>query len=234
MLRERRPDLRDRVLPPHPLPAAASCSCSCPGGEQIVQGLLGADLVGFQRPAAPRTSLAPAPTVGSTRRRRRRASPTSGRRAAAARARGAFPISIDIGGVRGRSPRTAGGPGRGAGDPRRSSATPSTCCSASTGSTTPRASTYASRPSASCSPTARSSRRGCSCRSRRPSRENVEHYQQLRDEIELLVGRDQRRLRPRSAHPAIHYLHQPLPARGAGRLSTRPPTSCSSRRSATA
>ena len=38
----------DRVLPAHPVPARASCSPSCPGGGEILEGLLGADLVGFQ------------------------------------------------------------------------------------------------------------------------------------------------------------------------------------------
>ena len=43
-----------------------------------------------------------------------------------------------------------------------------------------------------------------------PSRERVEHYQQMRDEIELSVGRINGEF-ARVGHPAVHYLHQSLP-----------------------
>ncbi len=43
-----------------------------------------------------------------------------------------------------------------------------------------------------------------------PSRENLGEYQRIRDEIELLVGRVNGDL-GRVGDPAIHYLHQPVP-----------------------
>ncbi|MBP2365365.1 alpha,alpha-trehalose-phosphate synthase (UDP-forming) [Pseudonocardia parietis] len=43
-----------------------------------------------------------------------------------------------------------------------------------------------------------------------PSRERVEHYQQMRDEIELSVGRLNGEY-ARVGHPAVHYLHRSLP-----------------------
>jgi trehalose 6-phosphate synthase len=43
-----------------------------------------------------------------------------------------------------------------------------------------------------------------------PSRERVEHYQEMRDEIELSVGRINGEF-SRVGHPAVHYLHQSLP-----------------------
>ncbi|RTL61784.1 MAG: trehalose-6-phosphate synthase [Pseudonocardiaceae bacterium] len=45
-----------------------------------------------------------------------------------------------------------------------------------------------------------------------PSRERVEHYQQMRDDIELTVGRINGEY-ARVGHPAVHYLHQALPRR---------------------
>ena len=43
-----------------------------------------------------------------------------------------------------------------------------------------------------------------------PSRERVEHYQQMRDDIELTVGRMNGEY-AKVGHPAVHYLHQSLP-----------------------
>jgi trehalose 6-phosphate synthase len=43
-----------------------------------------------------------------------------------------------------------------------------------------------------------------------PSRERVEHYQRMRDDIELTVGRINGEF-SRVGHPAVHYLHQSLP-----------------------
>jgi len=43
-----------------------------------------------------------------------------------------------------------------------------------------------------------------------PSRERVEHYQRMRDDIELAVGRINGEY-ARVGHPAVHYLHQSLP-----------------------
>jgi trehalose 6-phosphate synthase len=43
-----------------------------------------------------------------------------------------------------------------------------------------------------------------------PSRERVEHYRQMRDDIELAVGRINGEY-ARVGHPVVHYLHQSLP-----------------------
>jgi trehalose 6-phosphate synthase len=43
-----------------------------------------------------------------------------------------------------------------------------------------------------------------------PSRERVEHYQEMRDDIELTVGRINGEF-ARVGHPPVHYLHQSLP-----------------------
>ncbi|MFP5072649.1 trehalose-6-phosphate synthase [Pseudonocardia nantongensis] len=43
-----------------------------------------------------------------------------------------------------------------------------------------------------------------------PSRERVEHYKQMRDDIELSVGRINGEF-SRVGHPAVHYLHRSLP-----------------------
>ena len=108
--------------------------------------------------------------------------------------------------------RSASAPSRSA----ASWATRSSCCSAWTGSTTPRASGTASRRTASCCRTA-----GCPRRARTlvqvasPSRENVGAYQQLRDDVELLVGRingDYGQV----GHAPVQYLHQSFPHGGDG------------------
>ena len=43
-----------------------------------------------------------------------------------------------------------------------------------------------------------------------PSRERIDHYRQMRDDIELSVGRINGEF-ARVGHPAVHYLHQSLP-----------------------
>ncbi len=43
-----------------------------------------------------------------------------------------------------------------------------------------------------------------------PSRERVEHYQRMRNDIEQTVGRINGEY-SRVGHPAVHYLHQSLP-----------------------
>ena len=98
--------------------------------------------------------------------------------------------------------------------PRRSAtswATRAGCCSASTGSTTPRASTCGCARSRSCSARQRiSADDTVFLQIATPSRERVEHYIRLRAEIEQTVGRingDHSRI----GRPPVHYLHQSLP-----------------------
>ena len=121
---------------------------------------------------------------------------------------GAFPISIDTAAYDelARDPEVQAR----AQAIREASAARDVICSASTGSTTPRASTYGSAPSRSCSPTAGRRRRRVFVQVATPSRENVEEYQRMRDEIEL-IGR------PRStATTAPSGTTDPVPAPAAG------------------
>ena len=115
-----------------------SCSCSC-RGAQSVEGMLGADLVGFQRPVAAQNFLQSA--AGSSTSRRR--APPIRYQGRIVRV-GAFPVVDrlrEIDGIAAR-PETMRAAARSCatalGSPRRS-------CWASTGSTTPRASTCASQ-----------------------------------------------------------------------------------------
>ena len=160
LLRALRPDLRIGFFLHIPF-AAPGAVQQLPWRQQIVEGMLGADLVGFQRPGAAQNFLqicrrlvdvhparAQIPYRGAHGARRGFPSRSTSPRSTGSR----------------RSPRRPARPGSCA----RRSARPAASCSASTGSITPRASTCACRPSASCS-RAESRRRArpCSCRSRR-------------------------------------------------------------------
>ena len=140
----------DRLLQPHPVPAATSCSPSCPGGAQVLDGLLGADLVGFQRPADANNFLRACRRAGLATRAGDGARAGPRRRAA-----GAGPGLPDL--RRRRQHRRdrppAGGRRAGPADPRRARATPSWCCSGWTGSTTPRASCTGCRRRGAATPT---------------------------------------------------------------------------------
>ena len=164
MLRELRPDLRIGFFLHIPFPPV-ELFIQLPWREQIVRGLLGADLVGFHTPGGARNFRQLATRLaGAT---------AAGHGEVAFRGRtvklGAFPISIDYAGARRAcraSPRSSRAPRRSA----TSWATRAGCCWAWTGWTTPRASTSGCAPSRSCStrsgsrPTTR-----CSCRSPRPA-----------------------------------------------------------------
>ena len=109
-----------------------------PWRAELLRGLLGADLVGFQRPRGrARTSLScAAQLLGADGGADDRIEPCDGRTVRA----GAFPISIDVGrdasALAGRPDVQAR-----AEQIRARARRPATaCCSASTGSTTPRAS----------------------------------------------------------------------------------------------
>ena len=146
---------------------------------------------------------------GARRRRRRPAASSPG----TSRSRSTPP-----GSRRSRAgPRCRRAPARSA----RASATPRRSCSASTGSTTRRASATASRRSANCCATSRLAVEDVTLvQVASPSRERVETYRQLRDEIELTVGRlngDYSTL----GHQADRLPAPRLPARGDGRALPR-------------
>ena len=177
MLRELRPDLVIGFFNHIPFPAYGLFS-QLPWRREIVEGLLGADLIGFQRRA----------DAGNFLRAVRRALPRADVRTAASscrpRARAAGrtrPPTSRARSWRGtsrsrstRAPTSRWSSSRRCGPaPRRSATTSATrrrSCSASTGSTTRRASSTASPPTRSCSPRASStSTTPCSCRSRAPA-----------------------------------------------------------------
>ena len=102
MLRELRPDLRIGFFNHIPFPGY-EIFAQLPWRRQVVEGLLGADLLGFQRQATPPTSCAPA----AARRPAPAAAcqhlpgPGAGRQRATRSVHGAraFPISIDTAGL---------------------------------------------------------------------------------------------------------------------------------------
>ena len=206
----------------------SSCSPRSPGGASSSRGCSAPTCWASSAPLTPRTSCASyagcwtCPVKGD-----QVTVHSPGDAAQAPGARGGVPDLGRRDRARGAGPharRSWSGPGRSA----ATSATRSTCCWASTGSTTPRGSATGSRRSRSCCPTVRSARRRrCWCRWPRPSRERVEAYRELRDQVEVTVGRINGE-EGRIGKPAVHYLHHSYPARRWLR-STWPPTSCSSR-----
>ena len=211
MLRELRPDLRIGYFHHIPFPPL-ELFAQLPWREQVVEGLLGADLVGFQRAgdAANFVRVVRRLTDLTTRGQIVTLTEATGTRSDRHVRAAAFPISIDSHAF----DELARTPTRSRSAPSRSAAswaTPSSCCSAWTGSTTPRASGTASRRTASCCWTARLSPQSTTLvQVASPSRENVGAYQQLRDDVELLVGRingDYGQV----GHAPVQYLHQSFP-----------------------
>ena len=142
MLRELRPDLRIGFYLHIPFPPAELFQ-QLPWRRQILEGLLGADLVGFQLPGGAANFVRLVRQRVGHKTHRDLVYLPDGRTVRAA----AFPISIDAARLRGAGPLRAWPPG-----PRRSarrSATRARSSSASTGSTTPRASTPGCARSAS-------------------------------------------------------------------------------------
>ena len=145
MLREARPDLKIGFFNHIPFPPP-EIFAQLPWRRAIIDGLLGADLVGFQRSSDAGNFMRSARRFlgASVKQQQVHVKGTDGETTHIARAQ-AFPISIDVkqiselaqqpGGHRARRSRSGG-----------TSATPRPSCSASTGSTTPRASGTGSRP----------------------------------------------------------------------------------------
>ena len=212
MLRELRPDLRIGFFLHIPFPPAELFQ-QLPWRRQILEGLLGADLVGFQlpggaaelRPAGPpagRPQDPPRPGLPARRPdRARRGVPDLDRRRAASRS---WPSSEAVGRGPTEIRERARQPAQDL--PRRRPA---------------RLHQGHLRPAARVRRADRrrrasTSRTPSSSRSRRPSRERVEQYRILRDEIDRLVGRingDLGRIgQPGDPLPALV-----VPARGDGR-----------------
>ncbi len=196
----------DRLLPAHPLPARRAVLRSCRGAASSSRAC-----------SAPTWSASsgPAPAQNFVRLVRQRVGHKThrdlvylpdGRTVQA----GSFPISIDTPGLdelaRSESRRAAR-----QGDPRAARQPLARCCSASTGSTTPRASSTGSARTASWSHEGRVAvEDAVFVQVATPSRERVEQYRLLRDEIDRLVGRLNGDL-GRIGSPAIHYMHTSYP-----------------------
>ena len=154
MLRKLRPDLTIGFFLHIPFPPV-ELFMQLPWRTEIIEGLLGADLVGFHLPGGAQNFLfLSRRLVGANTSRasvgvRSRSARTAGFRPVKV---GAFPISIDTAELeaKGRNVRSAGARERFA----PNSATRARSCSASTGSTTPRASTSGSKRFRNCSPRA--------------------------------------------------------------------------------
>ena len=207
----------DRLLQPHPVPAvrdlrpAPVAPADARGPARRRPARLPAAGGRQQLPAGlpPQRARDAARHGAAAARSRGSAAPTTTRGARCGPR--AFPISIDAERIDAMAaPR--GRPRARAREIRARARRPATCsCSASTGSTTPRASCTGSRRSRSCSRTA-----GCSLgdavlvQVATPSRERVEQYRQMREDVEVTVGRingDYGQL----GRPAVHYLHQAYP-----------------------
>ena len=192
-----------------------SCSPSCRGARRSSRACSAPTSSASSCPAAPRTSSS-SPAGCTTCRARSTSIEYEGRQVAAR----AFPISIDVDGLRragalrgGRSPAPSGS--------ARSSATPTRSSSASTGSTTPRGSASGSPRSRSCSRTASlEAPSTVMVQVATPSRERVEHYVHMREQIEQQVGHING-VFGSIAGPAVHYFNQSMPARGARRALPR-------------
>ena len=215
MLRELRPDLRIGFYLHIPFPPAELFS-QLPWRRQILEGLLGADLVGFQLSGAAQNFVRLVrQRVGHKTHRDAVYLPDG--RVVQARA---FPISIDTAGFEELAPlRGRGGARRG--DPHATSAT---------------------RPRCSSGIDRLDYTKGIYARLRAfseliadgdftvedavfvqvatPSRERVDQYRSLRDDIDRLVGHINGDL-GRIGRPAISYLHSSVPARGDGRALPR-------------
>ena len=184
MLRDLRPDLRIGFFLHIPFPPAELFQ-QLPWRRQLLEGLLGADVVGFQRPGASQNFVRLVRQRVGHKTHRDMVYLPDGRVVQA----GAFPISIDTAGLE-ELARTERRPAARQGDPRAARQPARGCCSASTGSTTPRASTTGCARSASWSRDGEVSvEDAVFVQVATPSRERVEQYRRLRDEIDRLVGR---------------------------------------------
>ena len=209
MLRELRPDLRIGFFLHIPFPPV-ELFMQLPWRAEIVRGLIGADLVGFHRPGGAQNFLWLArqliglePSRGSVGVRSRPGMVQVGDRTVRV---GAFPISIDAAGLDALArskpvQERAAQVRRELGDPKtillgvdRLDYTKGIDLRLQAfhellqeGRVQPEDVTFIQLAT--------------------PSRERVEHYQEMRSEIEQMVGRINGEF-GRVGHPAVHYLHQ--------------------------
>jgi alpha,alpha-trehalose-phosphate synthase [UDP-forming] len=206
LLRDARPDLRIGFFNHIPFPPY-ELFAQLPWRRQLLDGLLGADLVGFQRPADANNFLRACRRVGlATRRGLVPAPDMNGERLVRAQA---FPISVDAGGIeeiakRPEAIERARGIREELGGPElillgvdRLDYTKGILHRLQAVEEL-----YADRrlklPGTVLVQVAT------------PSRERVESYRALRDEVEATVGRINGE-HSRLGHPAVHYLHRSFP-----------------------
>ena len=200
MLRERRPDLRIGFFLHIPFPPI-ELFMQLPGREEIIRGLLGADLVGFQTPLGAQNFLHLAHHLLALRRRGLSVT-VDGRSVRA----GSFPVSIDVGemealvdtiDVRARADEIRSELGR-----------PKTLILGVdrldyTKGIQHRLNAYRELLSEGRLDTPET----VLVQVATPSRERVEHYARLRENVEREVGRINGEF-GRVGAPAVHYLHQ--------------------------
>ncbi len=170
-----------------------SCSCSCRGDARSSTACSAPTSWASRSPRPRRTSRALA-------RRRARAprAPTRGSTSTVARVRvGAFPISVDCEQIVDSLQRRPAVRAAGQGDPPGPRRPRVSSCSASTASTTPRASSSGIKAVAELLRRRLARAPGATSwsRSRCPSRETDAHYERERHDLEQIVERGQRRAR---------------------------------------
>ena len=200
MLRERRPDLRIGFFLHIPFPPI-ELFMQLPGREEIIRGLLGADLVGFQTPLGAQNFLRLAHHLLGLRRRG--LSVQVGERSVRA---GSFPVSIDVGEME----RLVAEPEvRARADEIRSElGHPKTLILGVdrldyTKGIGHRLKAYGELLSEG----RLDAHETVLVQVATPSRERVEHYMRLRENVEREVGRINGEF-ARVGAPAVHYLHQ--------------------------
>ena len=227
MLRGLRPDLRIGFFNHIPFPGY-EIFAQLPWRRQIVEGLLGADLLGFQRQARRHQLPARLPPGGRAdhpRPRGRACADAGERRQPAPRGarRRAFPISIDSAAFeRARAPAPTSRRG-----PRRSAPSlgdPETVLLGVDRLDYTKGILHRLKAYGELLAEGRlASPRRVLVQVASPSRERVEQYRQLRDEVEVTVGRINGDARPRSGTRRCTTCTSPTPARR-WRRSTWPPT----------
>ena len=234
MLRELRPDLTIGFFLHIPFPPV-ELFMQMPWRTEIIEGLLGADLVGFHLPGGAQNFLYPGPPAG-----RRQHLARHGRR----------PVAVRRGAGRFRTVRSA--PSRSPSTPPRSTSWPAT---ATSGAARREIRAELGNPRKILLGVDRLDyTKGIDVRLKAfsellaegrakrddtvlvqlatPSRERVESYKRMRDDIERQVGHINGEYGD-VGHPVVHYLHRPVPRDELDRLLSWPPTSCWSPRCAT-
>ena len=222
------PGRAHRLVQPHPLPAGRAVRPAARGGAPLLEGLLGADFLGFQRTADAENFLrACRRLLGMTTKGDTVVFTPHGSGAQERTVRAsAIPISVDFRGLDAarRSPEVIAA---GQGDPRVAGQP------AGPHARRRPARLHQGHPAPAQGLRGAAARQG---RSRRrtsmlvqvatPSRERVEAYRELRQRGRDDGRPDQRRVLATSASPAVQYLHHCYPRRRWRRCSS-PPTSCS-------